>query len=176
MKSLKRLLITSLSGLMLLSMTACGSKEPEETITSLRFPATSNVSITFQEEAVPTQCKVFSHRLVFTPPQQTGQEIKQALLADARKNGADMVLIGLAREQDEEVEEYTFYSYGPTSPYVFQKNWQGWKYGFRDWRNEGELLSFGLNTLNDPENPFYNGLLVQNIYMTCQLGPSKPSQ
>lgn len=175
MKTIHRLLLVPVLGTLLL-VTGCSKKTEVSTTTSLRFPATSNVSISFQEENIPPQCKVFSQRMIFTPPQQTGSQIQQALIADGKKNGADMILIGLAREQDEEVDEYIFFSYGPKTPYLFQKQWQGWKYGFKDWRNEGEIISFGINTLNDKETPFYRGLLIQNIYLTCQLGPSRPSQ
>ncbi len=137
--------------------------------TTLSFPETKKVDITFQNDTIPTDCRVFSHRLTFTPAGGTGRQIHDSLITNARAVGADMVLIGLVREQlDEDLEEYQFHIYGPSAPYLFQSRWNGWKFGFNDWRNQGDVINFGINALQDDNTEYRQGLIIQNIYLTCR--------
>lgn len=167
------LLILSLLATPLLSGCISGNSPTS----SLTYPATANVFITFQEEKVLPQCKVFSHKLVTTPAGLTGKQVQEEVIGNAKSSGADMILVGLARESfEEDLEEYIFTSYGPTRPYNFQKYWSGWKYGFKDWNDGGEIVSFGFTGWNDNKNPYHHGLMLQTVYLTCQIGPSKPQQ
>ncbi len=144
---------------------------------TLSYPKTNSVLVTFQEEKVPPQCKVFSQRLVATPMQVTGKQIQEVIIDNAKSYGADMLFLGLARENsDLEAETYTFSSYGPKSAYSFQKRWNGWKYGFGDWNDGGEIISFGFSGWDNDTSPINHSLLIRVVYLTCQLGPSKPGQ
>lgn len=161
-----RLLVTLLASLGLTLLTSGCATKPKS---MLSFPATDQVQITFQEADIPADCRVFSHRLTFTTTGSTGRQIQQSLTANARANGADMVLVGLVREQlDDELEETEYLVYGPSSPYLFQSRWSGWKYGFRDWRKQGEIIDFGVNALQDDVTRYRQGLIMQNIYLTCR--------
>ncbi len=135
---------------------------------ALSYPETSQVQVTFQRDAVPADCMVFSHRLTFTPAGITGKQVQDSLIANAKANGADMILIGLVREQPEaDLEEYQYHTYGPSSPYLFQSRWNGWKFGFKDWRKQGAVIDFGINALQDNKTDYRQGIILQNIYLTC---------
>lgn len=175
--TLLRRFLFSASLLLLLLTTGCVSLMSSETTRSLSFPSTSKVFVTFQEEKVPAQCKAFSHLLITTPADVTGKQVQQEIIANAKQQGADMLLVGIARENlDEDIEEFVFNNYGPKKAYPFQKRWAGWKYGFKDWNNGGEIVSFGFRAWDENETPFNSGIIVQTVYLTCQFGPQRPAQ
>lgn len=175
--TLLRRYLFPISLLLILTTTGCVNLRSSNTTPSLSFPSTSKVFVTFQEEKVPQQCKAFSHLLVTTPANVTGKLIQQEIVANAKRQGADMLLLGLARENlDEDIEEYVFNNYGPKTAYPFQKRWAGWKYGFNDWRNGGEIIGFGFRAWEESETPFNSGIMVQTVYLTCQFGPQRPTQ
>ena len=175
--TLLRQFLFSASLLLLLLTTGCVNLMSSNTTSSLSFPSTSKVFVTFQEEKVPAQCKAYSHLLVTTIPNVTGKQIQQEIVTNAKQQGADMLLIGIARENfDEDLEEFVFSNYGPKKAYAFQKRWAGWKYGFKDWNHGGEIVSFGFRAWDEDETPFNSGLIVQAVYLTCQFGPQRPTQ
>ncbi len=170
-------LLHSLSLSIILFLLAGCSTKPIVSKKQESYLPTSKVTITFENEKVPAQCKVFSQRLMVTPRNVTGQQIQTELLNNARQKGADVVLLGLARENLDDQDEYQFFAYGPEKPFSFHRKWGGWTYGFRDWqRNGGDIVPMDYNALNDQQNPFYHSLYIQNIYLTCQLGPSPKHQ
>lgn len=175
--TLLRQFLFSASLLLLLLTTGCVNLMSSNTTSSLSFPSTSKVFVTFQEGKVPQQCKAFSHLLVTTPANVTGKQIQQEIVTNAKQQGADMLLIGIARENlDDDIEEYTFNNYGPKSAYPFQKRWSGWKYGFKDWKSGGDIVGFGFRAWDENETPFNSGIMVQTVYLTCQFGPQRPAQ
>lgn len=161
--------ITLFTVVLLLTVFTSGCVKLPQAATTLSYPETTQVSITFQDEDIPADCRVFSHRLTYTPAQSTGRQIHDRLISDAKTNGADIVVIGLVREQlKTDSEEYLSDTYGPSSPYLYQSKWSGWKYGFKDWRKQGEMINFGINSLQDSKTEYHQGLIMQNIYLTCR--------
>lgn len=162
-------LFTSLLACLVFTLLSAGCVKFPEPKATLSFPETSQVQITFQPDDIPADCRVFSHRLVFTPADVTGRDVHASLLTNAQANGADMILVGLVREQPEaELKEYQFFIYGPSSPYLFQSRWNGWKYGFKDWRKQGDIIDFGIDSFQDGITTYRQGIIMQNVYLTCR--------
>lgn len=129
-------------------------------------------SITFIQKDVPAQCKVFSHLIINTPANATGTKLHATLLEQGKSSGADLILLGSAREnKDEEQTSYSYHSYGPSAPYNFQKKWQGYKFGHKQWRQGGDLIGVDMKSLNDKEHTFHASLMLQAVYLSCQQGP-----
>ncbi len=162
------------AGFVCSSLISCATDKPRPESLEQTYPATSQVNITFNETEIPGQCRVFSHLLVTIPPSMHESKIKERVEQFGMKNGADYILVGMARESDEEVEEIYFRSYGPQSPYSFKNRWEGWKFGFRDWNNAGPLVDYGHNRLWSDNPAFDTEVTAQVVLLNCQLGPSKP--
>ncbi len=140
----------------------------------LTFPATSQVNVSFDETEIPGQCRVFSHLLVSIPSAMIEREIKNRVEQFGMKNGADYILIGMARESSEGVDDISFRPYGPQSSYSFKTRWQGWSFGFRDWNSGGPLVDFGINRLASDNPAFDNEITAQMVLLNCQLAPGRP--
>ena len=162
-----------LAGLLCSLPLSCATDTPRTVSLSQTFPATSQVNITFNEQEIPGQCRVYSHLLVSIPPTMSESAVKERVEQFAMENGADYILVGMTRESDEEVEDIYFRSYGPQSPYSFKSRWQGWKFGFRDWNNAGPLVDYGSNRLSGDKPVFDTEVTAQAVLLNCQLGPSK---
>ncbi|PID77718.1 MAG: hypothetical protein CSB24_00075 [Deltaproteobacteria bacterium] len=132
------------------------------------YPPGSEVLLVFQDDKVPEHCRVFSHRMMITPDQASGSQIRDELIKNAGKNGADLVLIGLARESMDEQDGYSYLTYGPKNAYNFQNGWRGWKYGFGDWNGEGSIVPLDFEAAAEQQGNFYRSLYIQNIYLTCR--------
>ena len=156
------------SGLFLFVLLSCSKDVPTSANLQQTFPATTDVQITFDERTIPENCLVFSHLLVSIPAGMIETDIRQRVERFAQTNGADYLLVGMARESDIGVNDILFRSYGPTSPYSFTRRWAGWKFGFRDWRNKGPLVDYGYNSLNQAEPAFDTEITSQAILLRCQ--------
>ena len=161
------------AGFLSFSLISCATDTPVPVSLEQTYPATSQVIITFIETEIPGQCRVFSHLLVSIPPSTPESEIKEKIEQFAMENGADYILVGMARESDEDIEALYFRSYGPQSPYSFKTRWEGWKFGFRDWNNGGPLVDYGHNRLWSDNPAFDTEVTTQIVLLNCQLGPSK---
>ncbi len=156
-----------------LPLLSCTAGTPGINSPPLTFPATSQVDVSFDETKIPGQCRVFSHLLVSIPPTMIEKEIKNRVEQFGMKNGADYILIGMARESSEGVDDISFRAYGPQSPYSFKTRWQGWGFGFRDWNSGGPLVDFGIKRLAGDNPAFDNEITAQMVLLSCQLGPSR---
>ena len=156
------------SGVFLLSLLSCSKDAPTPANLKHTFPATTEVKITFDERTLPENCLVFSHLLVSIPAGMIETDIRQRVERFAQTNGADHLLVGMARESDTGADDILFRSYGPASPYSFSSRWAGWKFGFRDWRNKGPLVDYGYNSLNQAEPAFDTEITSQAILLRCQ--------
>ncbi len=161
------------TGLLCFLPLSCSKDTPRTVSLSQTFPATSQVNITFNEQEIPGQCRVFSHLLVSIPPTMSESAIKNRVEQFAMESGADYILVGMTRESDEEVEDIYFRSYGPQTPYSFKSRWQGWKFGFHDWNNAGPLVDYGSNRLSGNQPAFDTEVTAQAVLLNCQLGPGK---
>jgi len=41
--------------------------------------------------------------------------------------------------------------------FLFSKRWQGWRFGFEEWNDGGDVVSFGTKIWND------SGLMLQSV-------------
>jgi hypothetical protein len=163
---MNKLTIVFLSSL-LLTLTACGSSDV--VYEGIRHPQTSSTEITFQEHTIPEGCFAFAHLLMNTKANSQGQDLGNAMRAEAMDKGADLVLIGLAREDEgAELEVNRFDYYGPEYSYNFNRTWLGWKFGFEEWNGGGELIGFGANVSDNREKTFPHTMMVQAVFLRCE--------
>jgi len=162
MKSILFLLIICV----LLSLAACGSSD--FVYEGIRHPKTSSSKITFQEHKIPEDCFAFAHLLMNTKANSLGQDLGDAMRAEAMEKGADIVLIGLAREDEgAELDMNRFDYYGPEYSYNFNRTWLGWKFGFNEWNEGGKLIGFGANASDSRETTFAHTMMVQAVFLRC---------
>ncbi len=135
--------------------------------TGISFPATPDSEIVFQESDIPDTCSAFAHLLMTTKENSTGQEISTAIKKEAELRGADLILIGLSRENESNLDENLFAYHGPKYSYNFNKTWLGWKFGFDAWNDAGPLVGLGSNNLGNSEVSFKNSLMVQAVFLRC---------
>ncbi len=147
-------------------LSSCFSGKTE--YTGLSFPATSKSTVTFQEHAIPADCSAFSHLLMNTAMNSSGQDIANSIQQEAQEKGADLILIGMARAiPGAELESNLFDYYGPDYPYVFNKTWLGWKFGFDEWNDAGGFTSLGTNNWGNPDVDFADTLIIQAVFLHC---------
>ena len=134
----------------------------------ISFPQTTSSELTFLEENVPADCTAFAHLLMNTKERSTGKDIAAAMHKEAESKGADLVLLGMAREMpDEELEETRFDYYGPEYAYSFEKTWLGWKFGFDEWDEAGSLTDLGLDSWGNENITYDNSLVIQAVFLRC---------
>ncbi len=84
------------------------------------------------------------------------------------EKGANVVLIGLARvAEDVENDENSVSYYGPEYTYEFSTTWLGWKFGFDQWNEGGELMNFGAKAMRDQEMEFPQAMMIQAVFLRC---------
>ena len=151
---------------LLLSCISCGSSNV--VYEGIQHPKTDTTTITFQEHEIPDSCIAFAHLMMHTKEKATGQELADTLRTEAMDKGADLVLIGLARnDEDSELEESRFDYYGPEYSYNFNKTWLGWKFAFDEWNEGGELQGFGTITSRSSETTYPHTMMVQAVFLRC---------
>lgn len=152
-----------------LLLSGCFSKPEYQ---GIRFPKSSNSKITFQDNSIGPKCTAFAHLLVSTKKNSNGKEISLALRREAEDKGANLILVGFARELPaEDLEENHFDYYGPEYAYNFKRTWLGWKFGFDEWDDGGKLVGLGSNNLGNKKDPFTTSLLVQAVFLRCEPKP-----
>ena len=101
----------------------------------------------------------------------SGQDIASAMHREAQDKGANLVLVGLAREMaDEELKVDRFDYYGPEYAYNFNKTWLGWKFGFDKWNDAGNFVGLGADNWGNNEISFKHTLLIQAVFLRCEEG------
>ena len=152
---------------LLLFLSACGSSDLAYQGTT--HPKSSSTRLIFEEHNVPDSCNTFAHLMMHTRANATGQALADAMRLEAMEKGADLVLVGLARDDEEaELDENRFDYYGPDYSYNFNKTWLGWKFGFNEWNEGGELRGFGTDTSSNRETLFPHTMMVQAVFLRCQ--------
>lgn len=137
-----------------------------------RFAPVPSSPVTFQEDSITADCSAFAHLLMGTKAGSSGKDIATALHREAETRGANLILVGLAREvPNETLTENQFDYYGPQEAYPFTKSWLGWKYGFREWNNSGKLVGIGIDTWQESNASFEKTLLLQAIFLRCNASP-----
>ncbi len=152
---------------LLFFISACASSP--ESYQGLKHPQTNSVNVSFQEQTISDTCSAFAHLLMHTKGQSTGQDIAVAMRTEAMSKGANLLLIGMAREiADEELESNIFDYYGPKYSYTFNKTWLGWKFGFADWNSGDRLVGVGSDAWGNSAIRFQNSLLIQAVLLHCE--------
>ncbi len=161
MHTIKLFLLIALST----ALSGCFSGTAE--YTGISFPATPGSKIVIQESDIPDTCSAFAHLLMTTKENSTGQEISTAIKKEAEQRGANLILIGLSRENESNLGENRFEYHGPSYSYNFNKTWLGWKFGFDTWNNAGPLVGLGSNSMGNSEVNFKNSLMIQAVFLRC---------
>jgi hypothetical protein len=160
---------TNFISLLLLTIFLSGCWSSTTEYSGLRFPQTASSQITFQEHTIPADCSVFSHLLMNSKMNSSGQDIASSMHLEAQNKGANLVLIGMAREmEDEELKSNRFDYYGPEYAYNFNTTWLGWKFGFDEWNDAGNLIGIGADSWGNNEASFKNSLLIQAVFLRCE--------
>ncbi|MCI5196425.1 MAG: hypothetical protein D3919_09375 [Candidatus Electrothrix sp. AW5] len=135
----------------------------------VRYSPTDRVVPTFQDQQVPVSCRVFAHLLVQIPKGFTGKSIAQAVEAEATARGADMLLIGGTRQAtDAEAEQAPLFSYyGPEQPYKCRDYWNGWKFAYEDWVDQGDWVTIGYDEWGSLNAHFNSPLIMQVAFLRC---------
>ena len=150
-----------------LFLTACDSSEV--IYEGIKHPRTNATEITFQEHTIPEGCSAFAHLLMNTKANSLGKDLADAMRAEAMNKGANLVLVGLAREgAGTELDANRFDYYGPEYSYNFNRTWLGWKFGFDEWNEGGALIGFGANAAESRETTFPDTMMVQAVFLRCE--------
>ena len=132
-----------------------------------KYTKTTKVIPSFQPEQVPVSCVVFSHLLVQLPANLNGKTIAQAIAKEAGNRGADMLLIGGSRQaEDDEGLEFTYY--GPEQPYNCRDHWNGWKFGYDTWADQGDWVTLGYKEWGNAEISYNFPIVTQAAFLRCR--------
>lgn len=154
--------------LLLLTIFLAGCWSSPSGYEGIRFPKTSASAVTFQETDIPDHCSAFAHVLMNSKMQSTGKELRDALTREASDKGANLILVGMSREmEEEELEENRFDYFGPEYAYDFNKTWLGWKFGFKEWSKANNLIGLDAAAWENNEMSFKNSLLIQAVFLRC---------
>jgi hypothetical protein len=132
----------------------------------IKYSPSDKVVPTFQDRQVPVSCRVFAHLLVYIPEGSTGKTLAQTVEAEAMTHGADMLLIGDARQTTDD-QGPAFSYYGPVQPYKCRDNWSGWKFAYEKWINQGDWVAMGYNEWGNPDARFNSPLIIQAVFLRC---------
>ncbi len=150
------------------TLLGCSSKSI--TYKGITYPPTNNVQFTFQEQAIPEECRVFSHAIVTTPENINNLEIKNRVAEDAKGKGADLVFVGLAKaiSKGDAPDTFEFHPYGPEEAYLFRQQWVEWEFGFKQWGKGEDLVNLGYDNYTNPDFTSETGFMVKHILLTCK--------
>lgn len=162
----------------LIAISGCGVKDDVKKLVGLggddqtvysgpAYPPTNKIVTAFQPAQVGKSCRVFAQSLVLLPANLTGKDIENSLLTEAGQRGADQVLIGQAR-QSEDNHDLQFLYYGPTHEYACVDQCGGWKFGYDLWEEQGDWVSIGYGEWGKAEAQFANPLVMQLALLRCQ--------
>ncbi len=158
---------TNFFSILLLTILLSGCSSGTTKYTGVQFPATSDSKIAFQEQTIPTNCSAFSHLMMQSKTNSSGQDIASAMHREAQEKGANLILLGLAREMGGKVKVDRFDYYGPEYAYNFYTTWMGWKFGFEEWHNAGNFVGLGTDNWGNSEISFEHTLLIQAVFLRC---------
>lgn len=162
----KRQLYSLLTIILATFLSGCWSGTTE--YQGISFPKTTTTQVSFQEHTIPADCSAFAHLHMNSKMRSSGKDIEEAMLQEAGSKGANLVLVGMSREDlDAELEETQFSYFGPEYAYNFSKTWLGWKFGFDEWNDRDKLVGLGADTWGSSDITFDNSLLIQAVFLRC---------
>ena len=140
--------------------------EKTKSYQGITYIPTDKVVPTFQEQQVPVSCRVFAHLLVHIPSGFTGKGIAQTVETEAMERGADILLLGGARQANSD-HGPAFSYYGPAQPYKCRDHWSGWKFAYDDLVNQGEWVAMGYDEWGNQDTLFDAPLIIQAAFLRC---------
>jgi len=149
----------------LVVLSGCGGKDTTA-YSGNAYPPTTKIATAFNYTQVPEPCRVFAEALALLPQGLTGEEVKNLIYKEAGSKGADLILIGQTRQSD--AEELQFLYYGPEEEYSCAEEWNGWKYGYDEWQDQGEWVNIGLSEWGNTKVSFAAPLIMQVAFMRCR--------
>lgn len=151
---------------LLVLLVSCGGKDDNMYYGKVYEP-TDKIATAFQYTQVPPTCRVFAETLVELPPGLTGKNIQQLIFKEAGAKGADLILIGQTRLRDDD-SELRFLYYGPAQEYNCREQWNGWKYGYDEWEDQGEWVTIGHTEWGNSKVAFEEPLMMQVAMLRCR--------
>ena len=131
-----------------------------------RYAPTEKVETVFQKNRIPDSCRVFGQLMVTLPAQYTGNDFTDALTAEAKAQGADMMLIGQSRQCTTE-SDLTF-TYHDLDREYRMPDWPGWNFGLKEWEEQGEWCGIGYNEWGNSSVRYDYPLILQAALVRCQ--------
>jgi len=143
---------------------ACAGHNPD--YNGPQYPPSDRVTKAFQPSQIPDSCRVFAQMLATFPAGYSGQDIDEALSAEAQSRGADMALIGQSRRCEEDAP-LSFDYYGPDQEYPI-RDWAGWKYGYDVWEKQGEWVGFGYTECGNSGVSYDYSVMSRIAFLRCR--------
>lgn len=124
------------------------------------------VETIFQVSQSPSTCRVFAHLFVTMPEGMTTRDFSDRIAAEAKSKGADLMLIGQARQCTTE-SSLNYAYYGPDREYSVRE-WPGWSYGFEEWADQGSWATVGYDEWQKGDVHFDYPVVMQVVFLRCQ--------
>ncbi|PIE55973.1 MAG: hypothetical protein CSA34_06725 [Desulfobulbus propionicus] len=143
-----------------------GCADKEATYQGIAYAPTHEVKTVYHFRQVPPGCKVFAHVLISFPADSDGSAMQQSVYGEAERRGADVVFLGQSRQMEDD-EALQFRYYGPESEYDFRQQWKGWKWGFDQWRQQGQWVGIGAREWGAATLRFEYPVMTQAAFLRC---------
>ena len=152
------------AGVTLTLMSACASSNIDHS--STKYQPTGQVETIFQVSKVPQSCRVSAHLFVTMPASMTTSAFGERVGEEAKGKGADVILIGQARQSVSE-SSLDFAYYGPLREYSI-RDWSGWSYGLDEWSEQGSWTPLGYNEWIRGDVHYDYPTVMQAAFLRCQ--------
>jgi len=130
------------------------------------YPPTDKVETIFQISQAPASCRVFAHLFATMPANMTIGEFAARAVEEAKSKGAEMMLVGQARQCTTD-SSLSFTYYGPDREYLVSE-WPGWSYGFEQWGEQGNWAGIGYNEWRDDTIHYDYPIVMQLVFLRCR--------
>jgi len=145
-------------------LSGCGSSDSRSM--EVKFPPTDQVAPIFQISQAPASCRVFAHLLATMPANMTTSDFATRISEEAKSKGADMMLIGQARQCTTN-SSLNYSYYGPVKEYGV-KDWQGWSFGSDEWSEQGNWETIGYDDWMRSDVHYDYPIIMQVAFLRCQ--------
>ncbi|HEB69016.1 MAG TPA: hypothetical protein ENI88_05280 [Desulfobulbus sp.] len=149
-------------------LAGCGGKDNDLTaFKGTVYPPTTKVNFIYLASQAAPPCRVFAELLVTLPAGMNGEQMREQLEAEAKKRGADTVLIGQSRQMEDD-EGVSFVYYGPQKEYLCNAQWCGWKFGYDAWDEQGDFVNIGFKEWGNKNARYDFPIMLQAAFLHCQ--------
>jgi len=151
----------------LLVLAGCSGKDSDLTaFKGTPYPPTTKVDYIYQAGQAAPACRVFAELLVTLPAGMNGEMMREQLGTEAKKRGADTVLIGQSRQMEDD-KGVSFIYYGPLKEYLCNEQWYGWKFGYDAWEKQGDFVNIGFKEWGNKNVSFEFPIMLQAAFLHC---------